>query len=136
MQLKTEIVIDERRSMRTGKGTVIGLLTLLLIMVMFSAGSAEDRGKFNLEGSLTGLGLIDNKKVKIIFSLYDSETAVAAFWSQQQIIEISNGKYSALLSSFPNHVFLDDKYYLGIEVRTQQESICLGRKRLATVLDL
>ncbi len=136
MQLKTEIVIDERRSMRTGKGTVIGLLTLLLIMGMFSASSAEDRGKFNLEGSLTELGLINNKKVKIIFSLYDSETAVAAFWSQQQIIEVSNGKYRALLSSFPNHVFLDDKYYLGIEVRTQKESICLGRKRLATVLDL
>ena len=122
--------------MEKGKRKFIGLFTLVLITLMFSISSAEVPGTINLEGSLRGLGLPGNQIVEVTFSLYDSETADTAFWTQQKVIEIRNGKYSTVIRSFPNYAFRDDRYYLGVEVQTEKESICLGRKRLAAVIDL
>ena len=122
--------------MEKGKRKFVSLFTLVLITLMFSISSAEDPGTVNLEGSFRGLGLQGDQKVEVTFSLYNSDTADTAFWTQQQNIEIRNGKYNAELRSFPGYAFRDDHYYLGVELRTEKGSICLGRKRLAAVIDL
>jgi hypothetical protein len=43
---------------------------------------------------------------------------------------VRKGKYSIVLSSFPNKVLLGAQYYLGVEVGTENGSICLGRNLL------
>jgi hypothetical protein len=122
--------------MRTSRRKFIGFFTLLLITLMFSISVAEVPGVVVLEGSLADLGLPIDERVEMMFSLYDSETADTAFWSQKQMIEARNGRYSIVLKSFPKNVFRDARYYLGVEVRTEKAYICLGRKRLDAVVEL
>jgi hypothetical protein len=108
----------------------IGFFTLLLITLMFGISSAEIPGSVNLEGSLTDAGLPVDETVEMAFSLYDSESAVIPLWTQRQVIEVKKGRYSIVLSSFPNKVLLGAQYYLGVEVGTENGSICLGRNQL------
>ncbi len=117
---------------RKGK-KYIGLLTLLLITLMFSISSAEIPGSVNVEGFLTDSGLAIDETVEMTFSLYDSEFAVSPLWTQSQVIEVKKGMYSIVLSSFPNKVLLGAQYYLGVVVGTEHGSICLGRNRLTVV---
>ncbi len=112
------------------------IFSLLLIAITFGISSAEVPGTINLEGSVAELGLLNDERVVIMLSLYDSRTANTALWTQKQIAEINNGKFSIMLNSFPEYVFQDTRYYFGVELRTEKESICLGRKRLASVVDL
>ncbi len=111
----------------------IGLLTLLLITLMFSISYAEIPGNVNVEGYLTDSGLAIDETVEMTVSLYDSESAVSPLWTQRQVIEVKKGMYSIVLSSFPNKVLLGAQYYLGVEVGTEHGSICLGRNRLTVV---
>ncbi len=126
-------IIDYRRNMRRKGKKYIGLLTLLLITLMFSISSAEIPGSINFEGFLTESGSPIDETVEMTFSIYDSESAVSPLWAQSQVIEVKKGMYSIVLSSFPNKVLLGAQYYLGVEVGTEHGSICLGRTRLTMV---
>ena len=124
---------DPRRNMRRKGKKYIGLLTLMLITLMFSISSAEIPESINFKGFLTESGSPIDETVKMTFSLYNSESAESPFWSQSQVIEVKKGLYSIVINSFPNKVLLGAQYYLGVEVGTEHGSICLGRNRLAMV---
>jgi len=126
-------IIDYRRNMRRKGKKYIGLLTLLLITLMFSISSAEIPGSINFEGFLTESGSPIDETVKMTFSLYNSESTESPLWVQSQVVEVKKGMYSIVLNSFPNKVLLGAQYYLGVEVGTEHGSICLGRNRLAMV---
>jgi hypothetical protein len=125
--------MDNRRNMKRKGMKYIGLLTLLLITLMFSISYAEIPGSVNVEGFLTDSGLAIDETVEMTVSLYDSESAVSPLWTQSQVIEVKKGMYSIVLSSFPNKALLGAQYYLGVEVGTEHGSICLGRNRLTVV---
>lgn len=115
---------------------IIGILTVFLWAISFSLSSAADTETVTFQGALTFDGLPLDKTIPITLSLYESETGGIPVWTKKRNVDVINGIYDFRISSFPDAISASKEYYLAVEIETREGPICLGRKRLISILEL
>jgi trimeric autotransporter adhesin len=111
-KMKTRIMV---------KGILLGavLFWLMLPWVGYSAVP----GTINYQGYLTdSAGTPINATVSIVFSLYDTASAVTPLWSETQNVVVASGVYNVNLGAVnPIALPFDAQYFLGVKVGADLE---------------
>ena len=115
---------------------IIGILTVFLVAISFSTRSAAGSETIKFQGAMTIEGMPVDKTIPITLSVYESETGEIPVWTKKQSVDVINGIYDFRITSFPDTLSAIQEYYLTVEIETREGPICLGRKRLISILEL
>ncbi len=108
------------------------MLVSLLAIIAFSNTTLSQTQTANLAAQIPFQGKLSDSFGKALtgnfnfkFEIYDSQTAGAKLWGEEQIISVSNGRYQAYLgkiSALTSSLAVDKLLYLQVGVKTPAEA--------------
>jgi hypothetical protein len=119
----TSLFHERKKTMRTN---LFSFVVLIMVVCVFSSGSAQVPHMINYQGKLTKTGTCAlDTTIAMTFKIYGSSGGTdSLWWETQNSVAVEDGIFNVLLGSvnpIPDSVFNGDSTYLGIKVGGDSE---------------
>ncbi|MBN2738152.1 MAG: tail fiber protein [Spirochaetales bacterium] len=114
------------------KKIFLGLALMLLLSVTLFGEDVTipgDTGEvISFSGELFRAGSTVNAQVSFRFAFFNTETGGTALWSEDQMVDVADSKFTVLLGSVrPINLSFDEQYWIGMTINGE---VAAGRKML------